>query len=75
MNLNTKRVKRLILFFLVSLIKQTLINLNTKKKLGVKITYYNMSNTLGTIGTDNYKMKDCPFHLPKENHAFFTMMQ
>ena len=51
------------------------MNLNIKKKLGVKITYYNMSNTLGTIGTDNYKMKDCPFHLPKENHAFFTMMQ
>ena len=33
------------------------------------------NNTLGTIGTDNYKMKDCPFHLPKENYAFFTKIQ
>jgi len=32
------------------------------------------SNVLGTIG-DNYRMKDCPFHLPKENLAFFTYMQ
>ena len=27
------------------------------------------------IGTQNYKMKDCPFHLPKENLKFFKQMQ
>ena len=34
-----------------------------------------MSNILGTIGTENYKMKDCPFYLPKENINIFTSMQ
>ena len=29
----------------------------------------------GVIGTDNYKMKNCPFHLPKENLKLFTAMQ
>lgn len=33
------------------------------------------NNIEGIIGTQNFKMKDCPFHLPKENHKFFTMMQ
>ena len=33
------------------------------------------SNVMGTIGTENYRVKDCPFHLPKENIGFFTQMQ
>lgn len=28
-----------------------------------------------TIGTENYKMKDCPFHLPKENLNSFEMLR
>lgn len=32
-------------------------------------------NVLGTIGQDNLVMKDCPFHLPKQNLDFFTKMQ
>lgn len=31
-------------------------------------------NVIGVIG-DNYKMKNCPFHLPKENLDFFSKMQ
>lgn len=33
------------------------------------------STILGTMGTENYKMSDCPFHLPKENLNFFHTMQ
>lgn len=32
-------------------------------------------NVTGSIGDMNYTMKDCPFHMPKENLKFFTMMQ
>lgn len=34
-----------------------------------------ISGVTGTIGTMNYTMKDCPFHMPKENLKFFNMMQ
>lgn len=27
------------------------------------------------IGTENYKVKDCPFHVPKQNMKFFKAMQ
>lgn len=27
------------------------------------------------IGTDNYKVPDCPFHVPKQNMSFFKTMQ
>lgn len=33
------------------------------------------NNITGTIGDMNYTVKDCPFHMPKENMPFFTMMQ
>lgn len=32
-------------------------------------------NLTGTIGTENYKVKDCPFHLPKENVKMFSELQ
>ena len=37
--------------------------------------YTNKSKLLGKIGTENYKMSDCPVHLPKENVKFFMAMQ
>jgi len=33
------------------------------------------SKIKGMMGTDNYIMSDCPFHLPKENLNFFHYMQ
>lgn len=33
-----------------------------------------MAKITGKIG-DNYKVADCPFHLPKENMKFFGDMQ
>ena len=33
------------------------------------------SKILGDAGTDNYKMSDCPFHLPKTNLKFFHELQ
>lgn len=29
----------------------------------------------GTIGSENYMMSDCPFHLPKQNMTSFMMMR
>lgn len=29
-----------------------------------------MSNISGAIGSENFKMKDCPFHLPKKTMRF-----
>lgn len=33
------------------------------------------SRVLGSMGTENYKMSDCPFHLPKSNIKAFHDMQ
>lgn len=40
-----------------------------------KKKYVNKSEVLGKIGTDNYRVSNCPFHLPKENIKFFKAMQ
>ena len=37
--------------------------------------YINKSKLLGKIGTENYRVSDCPVHLPKENVKFFMAMQ
>ena len=37
--------------------------------------YTNKSKILGKIGDENYKVSDCPFHLPKENVKFFKTLQ
>lgn len=37
--------------------------------------YTNKSKILGKIGTENYRVSDCPVHLPKENVKFFMAMQ
>lgn len=29
----------------------------------------------GQMGTENYTMSNCPFHLPKQNLDFFNYMQ
>lgn len=35
----------------------------------------NIKGNKPAIGTENYKMKDCPFHLPKENLKSFEMFR
>lgn len=37
--------------------------------------YINKSKLLGKIGTENYRVSNCPVHLPKENIKFFMAMQ
>ena len=37
--------------------------------------YTNKSKLLGKIGTENYRVSNCPVHLPKENIKFFMAMQ
>ena len=37
--------------------------------------YVNKSKLMGKIGTENYKVSNCPVHLPKENIKFFMAMQ
>lgn len=37
--------------------------------------YTNKSKLLGKIGTENYKVSNCPVYLPKENVKFFMAMQ
>ena len=37
--------------------------------------YTNKSKLLGKIGTENYRVSNCPVHLPKENVKFFMAMQ
>ena len=37
--------------------------------------YVNKSELMGKIGTENYKVSNCPFHLPKENVDFFKKLQ
>ena len=37
--------------------------------------YINKSKLLGKIGTENYRVSNCPVHLPKENVKFFMAMQ
>ena len=37
--------------------------------------YVNKSKLMGKIGTENYRVSNCPFHLPKENVKFFRAMQ
>lgn len=37
--------------------------------------YVNKSKLMGKIGTENYKVSNCPFHLPKENVDFFKKLQ
>ena len=37
--------------------------------------YTNKSKLLGKVGTENYRVSDCPVYLPKENVKFFMAMQ
>ena len=37
--------------------------------------YTNKSKLQGKIGTENYRVSNCPVHLPKENIRFFMAMQ
>lgn len=37
--------------------------------------YLNRSKIEGKIGTENYRVSNCPVHLPKENIKFFMAMQ
>ena len=37
--------------------------------------YTNKSKLLGKIGAENYRVSNCPVHLPKENIKFFMAMQ
>lgn len=37
--------------------------------------YVNKSKLMGKIGSENYKVSNCPVHLPKENIKFFMAMQ
>jgi len=39
------------------------------------VKYINKSKLMGKIGTENYRVSDCPVHLPKENIKFFMAMQ
>ena len=51
--------------------------MQTKKRQAIKLIdeYMNESiKTNGQIGTENYKVDQCPFHVPKENLNFMKMM-
>ncbi len=37
--------------------------------------YTNKSKLLGKVGSENYRVSDCPVYLPKENIKFFMAMQ
>lgn len=51
------------------MVRKNLIEKHMSKK------YTNKSKLLGKIGTENYRVSDCPVHLPKENIKFFMAMQ